>query len=367
MSNPTDASVPVPSEAAVSVIGVAASSKAPRDLTSGEFTALSVVGALVGVIGLIGFVNSFAKVATAAEPFFGWLAWSVPLGVDLGILALSAMDIVFARLDMRVKLLRFFTWGLILGTVYLNVAGETDPFSIVAHTILPLLWALAVELAAHFVRKRAGLASETRMDTVRKSRWFLSPISTFALWRRMILWEVRSYPLALERERDRVLAKTDLQDQYGRLWRFKATRRERALFRLGELAPTPVTVSEVVVTAVVSEVPIPELPAVPELPKAIEPKAKAKPRTRKPATATDKPARPRAIPNVDDLMPVGQEIARELVAGGRNLTRDNVIELFRDKGHKISTGRASALVPKLKAFLASTDDAAAPAGLVVAA
>ncbi|MFD1497553.1 DUF2637 domain-containing protein [Streptosporangium lutulentum] len=359
MSDSTDASVPVPSEAAVSVIGVAASSKAPRDLTSGEFTALSVVGALVGVIGLIGFVNSFAKVATAAEPFFGWLAWSVPLGVDLGILALSAMDLVFARLDMRVKLLRFFTWALILGTVYLNVAGETDPFSIVAHTILPLLWALAVELAAHFVRTRAGLASETRMDTVRKSRWILSPVSTFALWRRMILWEVRSYPLALQRERDRVLAKTDLQDQYGRLWRIKATRRERALFRLGELAPTVAAVPEAVVTA---SVVVPELPAVPEVPKAIEPK----PRTRKPATATDKPARKRSVPNVDDLMPVGQEIALELIAGGRNLTRDNVIELFRNNGHKISTARASALLPKLKAFIASANDAA-PAELVVAA
>jgi len=31
-----------------------------------------------------------------------------------------------------------------------------------------------------------------------------------------------------------------MQDRYGRAWRFKAPRRERALYRLGELAPTPI-------------------------------------------------------------------------------------------------------------------------------
>jgi hypothetical protein len=56
----------------------------------------------------------------------------------------------------------------------------------------------------------------------------------------MVLWEERSYPAALVRERARVLARTDLQDRYGRAWRFKAPRRERALYRLGELAPTPI-------------------------------------------------------------------------------------------------------------------------------
>jgi hypothetical protein len=56
--------------------------------------------------------------------------------------------------------------------------------------------------------------------------------------RRMVLWEIRSYPDALRRERDRLLALTELQDTYGRLaWRWRAPRRTRALYRLGELAP----------------------------------------------------------------------------------------------------------------------------------
>src|SRR5205807_735284 len=88
------------------------------------------------------------------------------------------------------------------------------------------------------VRTRAGLASGTRMDSIRPSRWLLAPVATVRLWRRMVLWEIRSYVAALVRERDRVLALTDLKDTYGPLaWRWKAPRRTKALYRLGELIP----------------------------------------------------------------------------------------------------------------------------------
>ena len=64
------------------------------------------------------------------------------------------------------------------------------------------------------------------------------PASTLRLWRRMVLWETRSYSEALRRERDRQLACTDLQDRWGRwAWRWRAPRRARVLYRLGELAP----------------------------------------------------------------------------------------------------------------------------------
>lgn len=105
MTNGT-AEAPAPSDSPISDIGALASSAAPRALTSGEHTTVAVVGAVVFALGLIGFVNSFAKVAEAAQPFFGALAWTVPIGIDLGILAFSALDIVLARLDMRVKILR---------------------------------------------------------------------------------------------------------------------------------------------------------------------------------------------------------------------------------------------------------------------
>ena len=208
-------------------------------------TIVGAVSTAVGALGLLGFVNSFHRVDATAQSSFHGLAWTVPTGIDLGIFVFSALDIVLAILDMRIVWLRLIPWALTAVTIQLNVADQAGQapltsFDKLAHGVLPAMWALSVEVGAHVVRKRARLTNAKRMDRVRVSRWLLAPLPTLGLWRRMVLWEERSYPAALARERTRVLAKTDLQDRYGRAWRFKAPRRERALYRLGELAPTPI-------------------------------------------------------------------------------------------------------------------------------
>ncbi|MET7461094.1 DUF2637 domain-containing protein [Nonomuraea sp. NPDC005501] len=294
-------------------------------LTRGERTAIAITASVTGALGVLGFVNSFDRVAGAAEPSFGWFAWTVPLGIDLGIAAFSALDIVLARLCMRLGWLRFIPWALTGATVYLNVAAYlgADWFAVVAHALLPLLWVIAVEVGAHVVRKRADLARPDHMDGIRRSRWLLAPLATAVLWRRMVLWEIRSYPEALGRERERVLAKTELQDRYGRLWRWKATRRERALYRLGELTP--------------GDVPAP-VPAVPDHPPALppEPRSLRAPRKTPP-------------PNVSDLVPLGRRVAADLEALGEPLTRDRLRDAIRSHGRSISTDRAGALLAHLKA------------------
>jgi hypothetical protein len=207
-----------------------------RPLTDGELTAAWWVGAAAAALGVLGFVNSFRAVARAAVSSFGELAPTVPLGIDLAIAVFSAMDIVLARLDMRPRWVRLVPWSLTAATIYLNVAGQATWFGRVAHAVFPALWVVAVSLAAHVIRVRARLASGTAIDRIRVSRWLLAPLTTILLWRRMVLWEIRSYPAALERERARVLALTGLQDRYGVLvWRWRAPRRVRALYRLGEL------------------------------------------------------------------------------------------------------------------------------------
>jgi hypothetical protein len=205
-----------------------------RELTDSEHAAVLAVGAATGGLALIGFANSFAAVSRAAEPSFGGLAVTVPLGIDLGIAVFAALDIVLARLDMRPKWVRLIPWALTLATVYLNVAGQHSWFARIAHAVFPCLWVLAVEAGVHVIRVRAGLASGTAMDRIRRSRWLLAPLSSFGLWRRMVLWEIRSYPDALARERARVLARTELADAYGWRWRWTAPRRTRALYRLGQ-------------------------------------------------------------------------------------------------------------------------------------
>jgi hypothetical protein len=296
----------------------------PRPLTEGEHTAVSVTTAAVAILGLLGFVISFATVAKAAIPSFGAMAWMVPLGVDLGIAVFSALDIVLARLGMRVRTLRLVPWSLTGVTVYLNVASEDTAFGMIAHAMLPGLWVVAVEVGAYALRKRADLAKPDRMESIRLSRWLLAFPSTFALWRRMVLWEIRSYPNALNRERDRILARTDLQDQYGRLWRFKATRRERALYRLGGLAPVSV-----------------QLPPAPKRP-AVAP--------RKPEDKPAKKGRPRrtVLADVDDLMPLGWQIAADHETRGIALTRDRLRDAIRQTGQSLSTDRAGALLSRLR-------------------
>ncbi|GAA3443278.1 DUF2637 domain-containing protein [Planomonospora venezuelensis] len=361
MHNRISGTVLTPGDDRTPVIGAPASTEPPRSLTSGEYATVAAVGAVVFALGLIGFVNSFAKVTEAAQPFFGALAWTVPLGIDLGILAFSALDIVLARLDMRVKILRFVPWALTAATIYLNVAGEYDPFAVVAHAMLPMLWVIAVEVAAHVFRRFAGLSSETHMDSIRKSRWLLAPMTTFSLWRRMVLWEIRSYPLALGRERDRVLAKTDLQDRYGRLWRWKATRRERALYKLGELVPADLVPTGKVLaeeadeeTVLVDEgveladdgrsVDTDEAGDKDDRPEPVRPALRAID-----GDCPRKPGRTRSSSSdVADLLPVGTRVVEKLAEQDRPLTRDNLVAGLRDLGQPISTGRASKLLALLK-------------------
>jgi hypothetical protein len=309
-----------------------------RPLTEHEQTAVAVVGAMVAVLGLLGFINSFTRVAAAARDSFGWLAFTVPIGVDLGIAVFSALDIVLARLNMRLRWLRLIPWSLTGATVYLNVAGESSAFGIVAHALLPAMWVVAVEVTAHIVRTRAGLASGTRMDSIRLSRWLLAPVATVRLWRRMVLWEIRSYVAALVRERDRVLALTDLKDTYGPLaWRWKAPRRTKALYRLGELTPAAlVTATDGPSTRDTSS-------------GAGEETARRTERGRSAGRTRARSRTRRTVPDVEDLMPTGRRIVADLDERGVPLTRDSLAAALREAGASAGNARVGVLLARLKA------------------
>lgn len=344
-----------------------------RELSEREYTAVAVVAALVAVLGLLGFVNSFAGVAAAARPSFGALAFTVPIGIDVGIAVFAALDITLARLDMRMRWLRLVPWALTAATVYLNVARQHDGFGMVAHAVLPCLWVLAVEIAAHVIRVRAQLVAGARMDAIRRSRWLLAPLATARLWRRMVLWEIRSYPDALARERDRLLARTALQDRYGRLaWRWKAPRRQRALYRLGELVPAtdapaldgPSTDAQTAngTSAARPSIAGPSADALDDADgRADGPHdecsvlAATDPEQEEPAPvkSSDRTARSSARGRsgqhaAADLMPLGRQIAADLEAGGQALTRDSLAAALREAGHTAGNARVGALLARLK-------------------
>jgi hypothetical protein len=307
---------------------------AVRALSVREHQAVMVVAGATGVLAVLGFANSFAKVQSAAASSFGWWAWTVPLGIDLGIAVFSALDIVLARLDMRTRWLRLIPWTLTAATVYLNVSTEPTPFGVIAHAALPGLWVVAVEVGAHAIRVRAGLAAGTRMDRIRRSRWLLAPLTTAGLWRRMVLWETRSYPQALRRERVRMLALAELQERYGRRWKRHATPHERALYRLGELTPTATSTAPVIWC----------MDGAAELPATAPPAgiAPGQPRTAPPGTPTKKPAVPTGPAPVEDrpAAPTGLGRVRRQARTDAELT-DVLAAVERDEDGTVPVRRAA--------------------------
>ncbi|MEU2568785.1 DUF2637 domain-containing protein [Streptomyces althioticus] len=217
---------------------------------------LAGVGALAAAgVGALGLVSSFDAVSAAAARWGFGEPWMLPVGIDVAIPVFTVANLLLIRMDMALAWVRFVPWALTLVTCGLNVAAGQGLWAKVAHGTMPLLWVVFSEIGAHIYAVRIGAATGRRMEKIRWSRWLLAPVSTFALWRRMTLWEVTSYALALTCERERLLARADLRERYGPLWRWRTPRRERVMLRMGELAPA--TEQEVAAPPLVEEPPAP--------------------------------------------------------------------------------------------------------------
>lgn len=212
--------------------------------------ALLAAVALLGVgVGGLGLASSFDTVS-AAGALWGFATPQIlPIGIDIAIPVFTAVNLLLIRMDMPLGWVRFVPWGLTAVTCWLNIAAGHSLSAKVAHGTMPLLWVVLSEVAAHVYASRIGAVTGRRMEKIRRSRWLLAPLSTFALWRRMTLWEITSYRDVLARERDRQLARADLRQRHGRRWRSKTPRRERVLLKLGELAPAGESLLPVPTTA----------------------------------------------------------------------------------------------------------------------
>ncbi|MFJ8631513.1 DUF2637 domain-containing protein [Streptomyces sp. NPDC093568] len=200
---------------------------------------LAGLGALAAAgVGALGLIASFDAVSSAAARWGFGEPWMLPVGIDVAIPVFTVANLLLIRMDMALAWVRFVPWVLTLVTCGLNVAAGHSLWAKVAHGTMPLLWVVFSEIGAHVYAVRIGAATGRRMEKVRFSRWMLAPLSTFALWRRMTLWEITSYSEALKRERERQLARARLRERHGRRWRSKTPRPERVLLKLGELAPT---------------------------------------------------------------------------------------------------------------------------------
>lgn len=224
--------------------------RTPPKLTSGEQYLLRVTVVLLLAVGSIGLFVSFKSVSEKAAAWGFSTPELLPVAIDLAIPGFTVAHLLLVRMDMELAWVRAVPWALTAVTVYLNIQAGVGPAAKIGHGALPLVWVVCSEIAGHVYRALIGEVTGRRMERIRRSRMVMSPLQTLGLWRRMILWEETSYLTALGRERARLLTRADLRERYGRRWRWKAPIRERALLRLGELAPSAHT-ERVSVSAVV--------------------------------------------------------------------------------------------------------------------
>ena len=184
--------------------------------------AVVVIGAVT--IAAIGFAGSFAAVRDLAEQKgFGAFAPFFPIGIDAGIVVLLALDLLLTWIRIPFPLLRQTAWLLTAATIAFNgAAAWPDPLGVGMHAVIPVLFVVSVEAARHAIGRIADITADKHMEGVRVSRWLLAFPSTFKLWRRMKLWELRSYDEVIRMEQDRLVYEARLQARFGRGWRRKA-------------------------------------------------------------------------------------------------------------------------------------------------
>nr|WP_203687752.1 DUF2637 domain-containing protein [Streptomyces sp. SID14515] len=232
---------------------------------------IGVVVAGAVIIAAIGFAGSYAAVRELAEAKgFGEFSLVFPIGIDAGICVLLALDLLLTWMRIPFPLLRQTAWLLTAATIAFNGAASwPDPLGTAMHAVIPVLFVVSVEAARHAVGRIADITADKHMEGVRLTRWLLSPIPTFKLWRRMKLWELRSYEQVIKLEQDRLIYQARLQARFGRNWRRKAPVESMMPLRLAKYGvPLAETAPAGLAAAGIEPALLPPVPAEADRPKA---------------------------------------------------------------------------------------------------
>ncbi|MFE4367492.1 DUF2637 domain-containing protein [Streptomyces sp. NPDC056835] len=289
-----------------------------------------VFGAVI--IAAIGFAGSYAAVRELAEAKgFGRFSLVFPIGIDAGICVLLALDLLLTWMRIPFPLLRQSAWLLTTATIAFNgAAAWPDPLGVGMHAVIPLLFIVSVEAARHAVGRIADITADKHMEGVRLTRWLLSPVPTFKLWRRMKLWELRSYEQVIKLEQDRLIYQSRLQARYGRNWRRKAPIDALMPLRLAKYGvPLADTAPSGLAAAGIEPVLLPPAPPVAELPQGRgeipaavpsqeqtepqpqpqqQPQQQIPPQLRKQEQAPQEQAQPQPQPQAQNLQPQPQNL-----------------------------------------------------------
>ncbi|MGW0332255.1 DUF2637 domain-containing protein [Streptomyces sp. NPDC003011] len=185
---------------------------------------IGVIVTGVVTIAAIGFAGSYTAVRELARhKGFGTFSYIFPIGLDAGICVLLALDLLLTWTRIPFPLLRHTAWLLTAATIAFNgAAAWPDPLGVGMHAVIPILFVVSLEAARHAIGRIADITADTHIEGIRPARWILAPIPTFLLWRRMKLWELRSYEQIIKLEQERLTYQARLHARFGRTWRRKA-------------------------------------------------------------------------------------------------------------------------------------------------
>jgi Protein of unknown function (DUF2637) len=208
-------------------IGLGAHDPSARDrrrrLSRGQTAAVAMSIAMGVVVAGYGLAGSYLSIADLADRHNVPLAALVPAGIDGGLVAVVVLDLVLTWIGSPVGWLRQFVRVLSVATVAANaVAGWPDPVAVGLHAAAPVMLLAMIEASRTVLLRRIGQAQGTVREPIPPARWLLAPWRTFLLWRRMALWQITSYRVAVDTELQLRRAVTLLRVRYGRRWARRA-------------------------------------------------------------------------------------------------------------------------------------------------
>lgn len=205
-----------------------------QPLTAVQRVLVGIVIALVLVIAAIGFAGSYAAVSHLAEAKgFGRFAAIFPIGLDSGIGAFLALDLLLTWLRIPFPLLRYGAWVLTIATVAFNAAAAwPDPLGVGMHAVIPVLFVIAVEAARHAIGRIADITADKHIESPPVSRWIVAFPSTLLIWRRQRKHNIRSYEAVLDHQRQIHVYRARLRKDHGRRWRREAPAEKLLVLRL---------------------------------------------------------------------------------------------------------------------------------------
>ena len=170
------------------------------------------------MIAAIGFAGSYAAVRDLAEKKgFGAFA-RLPHRDRRRDRVLLALDLLLTWIRIPFPLLRQTAWLLTAATIAFNgAAAWPDPLGVGMHARHP--GALRGHRRGRPARDRPHRRHHRRPAHGGRPhlRWLLPPVPTFRLWRRMKLWELRSYDEVIRWNRTGSSTRPGYSARYGRL------------------------------------------------------------------------------------------------------------------------------------------------------